>query len=492
MNQQKGMAVRNNEDWMSVWIGLFICFVALTGALAGRDLLGWGVSMSPWIWAGVAKSIAPVSRGYAWMPGLLSAFCTYLFLLVVMRLAAGVLKYDIRKFVVGFTTIFWASVACLFVGNLAYIAATSNQRHGFGIGWSLGLTSESGYIIALLAGFGLNLLVNRIAWLSGTASRLKEAARAEWYIKIALVILGAYLGTQIAGAIGLAKTIMLRAFVSVAVVYLIYWTLSYFTARKIFRFDRETSAVFASGISICGVAAANATGAAVKARKEMIAMVSALVVIFSAVEIMVAPFVVGRFLYREPLVAGSVMAMAVKTDGAAIASGTITQAVVQQKMFAATGMHYADGWMLMTTTTGKMLIDVFIGVFAFLLAVVWIYRVNKTPGEKIGAGKVWELFPKFILGYALTFLVTLFLSLHSPELLRAVKLGALEANGFRTIFFAMTFFSIGLAVDVKKFREAGFLKMAAAYAACLLVIIAPFALMVSWMAFHGILPPITK
>ncbi|MDR3582408.1 MAG: putative sulfate exporter family transporter [Candidatus Pacebacteria bacterium] len=483
MNQQKGMAVKSGEDWMSVWIGLFIWGIALAGALAGRDFLGWGTVAG--VWARVGKSLVPVSGNYTWMPGWESVLCTYLFLLIALVAGARLLRYDLRKFVVGFSLIYWISLGCMFVGSNAYVAATLNQRKGFGIGWSLGLTSEAGFILALLAG----VAISTIGSFSGTASRLKEAVRPEWYIKIALVLLGAFLGVQIAGAGNLAKTIMLRGFVAVAVVYLIYWALAFLVAHKLFHFDREDSAVFASAISICGVAAAAATGAAVKARSSVIAMVSSIVVIFSVVEIMILPFVVGNFLYRDPLVAGSFMAMAVKTDGAAVASGTITEAVVQAKALAVTGAGYKDGWILMTTTTEKMLIDLFIGIFAFILAAIWTYRINRIPGEKIHAIQIWERFPKFILGFLAAFLATLLLSFHSPEMFRAVKLAAVESNGFRVIFFAMTFLSIGLAVDAKRFLKEGLGKMTAAYAVCLVGIIFPVGLAVSWLFFHGIMPP---
>jgi hypothetical protein len=69
---------------------------------------------------------------------------------------------------------------------------------------------------------------------------------------------------------------------------------------------------------------------------------------------------------------------------------------------------------------------------------------------------------------------------------------ALEANGLRLLFFAMTFFCLGLAVYGKETdsREESFVKLAVAYAVCLLVIILPASLGAAWMTFHGIpLPP---
>ena len=44
------------------------------------------------------------------------------------------------------------------------------------------------------------------------------------------------------------------------------WAVVYFVARKWFGFNREWAAPLASGISICGVSAAIATGGAIRAR----------------------------------------------------------------------------------------------------------------------------------------------------------------------------------------------------------------------------------
>ena len=55
------------------------------------------------------------------------------------------------------------------------------------------------------------------------------------------------------------------------------------------------------------------------------------------------------------------MGLAVKTDGAAIASGTITDSLIRAKAVES-GIHYQEGWMTMTTTTVKVFIDAFIGI----------------------------------------------------------------------------------------------------------------------------------
>ena len=62
------------------------------------------------------------------------------------------------------------------------------------------------------------------------------------------------------------------------------------------------AAPLASGISICGVSAAIATGGAIRARPVVPIMVSSLVVVFTCIEMLILPFIASHFLYSEPMV----------------------------------------------------------------------------------------------------------------------------------------------------------------------------------------------
>ena len=184
-------------------------------------------------------------------------------------------------------------------------------------------------------------------------------------------------------------------------------------ARKWFGFSREWAAPLASGISICGVSAAIATAGAIRARPMVAVMVSSLVVVFAMVELLILPFAARAFLADEPLVAAAWMGLAVKTDGAAVASGAITEALIYADA-AARGIKYDKGWMVGTTTTIKIFIDIFIGVWAFLLAYIWTRHIEpRKPGDKLRAAEIWERFPKFVLGFVRTFLVVLLIGLAS-------------------------------------------------------------------------------
>ncbi len=432
-----------SEDWLALWLGLFI-FVLSLGVFQGADILGWGINTS--VWTDPGKAMSAISKKYqpvkgdvtkidgqkvtlkkadgkeetvtvpgaaslkvgdkyekAGLSGFMSLLLTYIAMLAVMTVGAVLLKTDVKKFAIGFTIIFWISYGCWMAGHFAYIAATKDKLTAFKIPWSLSLTGESGFIIALLLGLIIGNFFPKLS------EKLKEAARPELYIKTAIVIMGAALGLKAAESFSLASNIMFRGLCAIVEAYLIYWAVVYYMARKYFKFSREWAAPLASGISICGVSAAIATGGAIRARPVVPIMVSSLVVIFAVVEMLILPFAAQTFLWKEPLVAGAWMGLAVKTDGGAVASGAITDALIHAKALEASGINYQEGWVTMTATTVKMFIDVFIGIWAFLLAIIWCAKIDCKPGQKAQPIEIWHRFPKFVIGYVLTFFFLLVL-----------------------------------------------------------------------------------
>ena len=136
--------------------------------------------------------------------------------------------------------------------------------------------------------------------------------RPELYIKVAIVILGGFFAVTAAGKLSLASSLILRGTAAIVEAYLIYWAVVYFIARKWFGFSREWAAPLASGISICGVSAAIATGGAIRRAPLVPVLVSSLVVVFAVTEVLILPFVAQTWLSHEPLVAGAWMGLAVR------------------------------------------------------------------------------------------------------------------------------------------------------------------------------------
>ncbi len=575
--QKNGMS----EDWLALWLGLFI-FVLSLGLFGGMDILGWGINTK--VWTDPAKAMSPVSKTFQGvkgeitkiegqkltlkkadgkeesitlkedvtalkvgdtyekkgLSGMASLFLTYFAMLAIMSVGAKLLGADVKKFAVGFTAIFFISYACWFAGHYAYIAATKDKLGAFNIPWSLSLTGESGFIFALIAGLVAGNFFPKFS------EKLKEAARPELYIKTAIVIMGAALGLKAAESFTLASNIMFRGLCAIVEAYLIYWAVVYYMARKYFKFSREWAAPLASGISICGVSAAIATGGAIRARPVVPIMVSSLVVIFAVVEMLILPFAAQTFLWKEPLVAGAWMGLAVKTDGGAVASGAITDALIRAKSLES-GINYQEGWMTMTATTVKMFIDIFIGIWAFLLAVLWCAKIECKPGQKARPVEIWHRFPKFVIGYVATFFILLVLcwpattaigpvdkelkavkkeitaaekqlaaapareqaaikdtikagndkmkslndSIKGPKAtIAAAKTATGSSNVFRVMFFVFTFFTIGIVSNFKKLMEEGIGKLMVVYVVALFGFIIWIGLFISWLFFHGVKPPL--
>jgi uncharacterized membrane protein YadS len=477
------LAPHVSEDWLSLIIGLFIFVLALAG-IANVDLLGWAVTTS--VWNDIGNALGTVSKSYASLGGVGALFATYVALLVVLSGAAVALKSDIKKFALAFTAVFWIAYASWVVGNYANFAAvTPAELQKFGIGWSLRLTNEGAYIFALISGLVIANVFPRFA------EAIKDAVRPELYIKIAIVILGGFFAVTAAGKLSLASSLLLRGVAAIIEAYLIYWAVVYFVARKWFGFNREWAAPLASGISICGVSAAIATGGAIRARPLIPVLVSSLVVVFAVVEVLVLPFLAQTFLSHEPLVAGAWMGLAIKTDGAAVAGGAITESLILAQN-AAEGIKYQPGWILGTAATIKVFIDIFIGIWALVLGYIWTNHINRTS-DKASVREIWQRFPKFVIGFVLTFAVGLYLALATPAGIAAKVPAAMgEANTIRVVFFILTFFSIGVLSNFKRLWQEGIGKLAAVYVVSLFGFVIWVGLLISWLFFAGVKPPLAS
>jgi len=471
------------EDWWSVWLGMLIFFLCLAAAY-GYDIMGWVVKASVWI--DPAKAMGPGSPNYAYLGPIGSLIVTWIVLLILTTIGAAAMGWKVGRFAAGFTVIFFLTWLCWIIGHNAWIAATKPEK--FGLPWSAHMTGEAGYIIALIVG----LIIGNI--FKGFANWLKEAAKPEWFIKTAIVLLGAVVGLKAPSVPPeILANFLFRGICAIVEAYLIYWALVYWIARRYFGLTREWAAPLASGIAICGVSAAIATGGAIRARPIVPVMVASLVIVFAVIELLFVPFLAVEFLWNQPLVAGAWMGLAVKTDGAAAASGEIVDALI-------TGLHpeFAplEGWILNAAVITKIFIDIFIGVWAFILAVIWVYWIERRPGEKVEKLEIWYRFPKFVIGYFLTFFIVMLIAqafvAGVPHELYAQALKPLslavksEMNNFRRIFFALTFFSIGVISEFSTLRKEGLGRLALVYLVCLFGFILWIGLFISWLFFHDV------
>ncbi|WP_069807524.1 putative sulfate exporter family transporter [Vulcanisaeta thermophila] len=475
------------EDWWALWIGLLIFFLALPGYY-GVYLLGWVPRVAaPWL--DPSQSIIVVAqrltmtKAYLGLNPVLSVFFLYLFLLAILTFAAWLMKYNVKRFVAGFTIIFILTFGFWWLFGYAYFNATPDQYAKLHITWSIPVGADGILIYLLLIG----LFISNVIFYKKLPAVLEAGARTEWYIKTAIVLLGALVGASSLRYMTIAVTLVERSLIAIVAAYLIYWPISYFLSYKLFKLEQKWAATLASGVSICGVSAAIATAAAIGAPSIVPATIASIIVLFAAVELVILPFVASSILKWAPYAAGAWMGLSVKTDGAAAASGALTDALIS----AQPGLAVYKTWVLSTAVMTKVFIDIWIGLWAFILAVIWLTVVEKKPGQKVPAIMIWFRFPKFVLGYLATWLILWGIGFT----VGAVAASKLMVGGitpqtelFRYFFFALTFMSIGLTTRFKTLAEIKAGRIIAAYVVSLIIIIF-IALGLSIAFFAGLPPP---
>ena len=484
VNRKWYSGMLTTEDWWAVWIGLFMFLLGLL-SLTGVDLVGWMAKTHTWALGhpekGFATSLSAAGKAYADMSPLASFLVTYAVFTALTCIGAYFMKLNVKKFFVGFTIIFLITWACWVIGHEAHFKATPNQWEKYGITWGLSLGGGFSYLLALAVGLFIGNFMKKFAGF------LSEAAKPEWFIKTAIVYLGVKVGLMSMEAASYTFELAAAGAAATFVAYMLFWPIVYTLGRRVFKLPRQWAAVLSSGISVCGVSAAVATGGAIRAKPIIPVMVSMLIVVFAMMELIVLPGLYTTFLSDEPIVAGAAMGMTVKTDGADAAAGAIMDEMMRAKA-AQSGIFWQEGWILTSAIMTKIWIDMFIGIWAFVLALIWVYRVERQPGQlHVGASEIWFRFPKFVLGYIIAWFVYVGIAMFLPDLVDAAVVGANTVQSpMRKMMFMLTFVSIGIITDFSKLRGMG--RLALLYAIALVVIIAPIALIVAWIFHHGMMP----
>jgi uncharacterized membrane protein YadS len=413
----------------------------------------------------------------------MSLLITYLVFTTLTCIAAWAMKLDVKRFFAAWTVLFVLTWVVWIIGQEAHFKVPVHEFAKHDLSWGLSLGGGFSYLLALAIG----LIIGN--FFKGTAAFLSEAAKPEWFIKTAIVFLGIKVGVMSMEAASFIRELVLTGIAATFVAYMLFWPIIYALARKGFKLSREASAVLSSGISICGVSAAIATAGAIRARPVIPVVVSILVVIFAMFELIILPGFYAAVAPSQPIVNGSALGLTVKTDGADAAAGAILDELMRANA-QASGIVWKEGWILMASLTTKIWIDVFIGVWAFLLALVWVYKVERRPGQsRIGLSEIWHRFPKFVLGYLIVWFSYIALASSGPEIAKTLHDAATPVEGsMRTMMFMLTFLSIGTITDFSKLKGMG--KLALLYAIALFGIIAPIAYGVAWIFHRGMVPPV--
>jgi hypothetical protein len=93
----------------------------------------------------------------------------------------------------------------------------------------------------------------------------------------------------------------------------------------------------------------------------------------------------------------------------------------------------------------------------------------------------------------ITFAIGLYLALGtSAGVAKSVPGAVAEANSLRLIFFVLTFFSIGVLSDFRLLWREGFGKLVAVYFVSIFGFVIWVGLLISWIFFHGVKPPLAS
>ena len=390
------------EDWLAVWIGFIII---ATGALA--VLTGWfdfsALKFSTWSW-GEEEATKAVALGtqigqWAFWRKLI---VTVLVLGSLFTIGVKLQGEKVSKYIPAFLALFVVAV----IVRLVSAEFTLNRY----LEWAFW---------ALLIGL---LISNTV----GTPDWLKPAIRTEYYIKTGLVIMGfSVLFSNIAkfGLYGLGI-----AWIVTPIVIIFMWWLG----TKVLKIDNKPLIItMAAATSVCGTSAAIATGAAARAKKEDLSLAISISIIFTILMMVFEPMII-RACGMNELMGGALIGGTVDSTGAVVLAGNALGDEAEQ-----------------AAVLVKSIQNILIGFIAFFVAIFFATRVDRTAGQSVGAGEIWNRFPKFIIGFFVASLVASFIvqPLAGGAQVKAIN-GVLDQ--YKNWAFVLAFTSIGLDTNFKQ------------------------------------------
>jgi uncharacterized integral membrane protein (TIGR00698 family) len=273
-------------------------------------------------------------------------------------------------------------------------------------------------LLGLLAGGGLTLM--------GLRDGLAAYFRTEFFLKTGLVLLGATI--NLAEIVAFGARGLVQAVILISSVFLFTW----FVARWL-GVEEKLRALLSASVAICGVSAAIAAAGSVLAKKEQLAYVTGLVILFALPLMFLQPGA-AVWLDLSPDVAGAWIGGNIDTTAAVVGAGAIHS---QQALKVASIVKISQ--------------NALIGAVAFLLALYWVAVVERKSGQRPRAREIWDRFPKFVLGFILASIVVTVVTSAGW----AGKTGLRDLRHLREWFFMAAFLSIGYGLSLRGLREAG-------------------------------------
>ncbi|MCE5264347.1 MAG: YeiH family protein [Deltaproteobacteria bacterium] len=358
------------EDWWSVWLGLGLVLVAIVALWLGTSIKGWAVlpgKVSDF--ASVGTDLAKNFGGY---------LTIFIVLGVVFSFSMKLMGHKLGHFIPGFIILFVGALIIFYLASLQVMKDFNIEAP----------------LLALLIGLIISNIWKMPDW-------LKVSLRTEYYIKTGIVLLGATLPVTVIVKAGPA------ALMQATIISVCTWFAIYLAATRIFKLEPQFGAVLGTGGAICGVSAAIAVGGAVKAKKEHISITIAIVTVWAIVMIFVLSFAMKQLVPDtvSPGVAGAIIGSSEFADAAGFA------------VAAELATRFGDA-PIQTFTLMKVIgRDIWIGIWCLILAFVsCMYWEACEDGKRstVGAGVIWERFPKFVIGFFVACLVVSYVTTLTP------------------------------------------------------------------------------
>jgi uncharacterized integral membrane protein (TIGR00698 family) len=404
------------EDWWAIWLGLAIIAIAYLLFTNGTSLR-W-LAVTPAKWSTLDQLTAHFENNA------LRYLVQFLAWSAILSVAMAALGYRVRDFIAAFVLLYLLSVMI----------------------FALGQWSDAVYynleppLVALVVGL---LIANTV----GLPHWLDAGFRVEFYIKLGIILLGATLPFTLilwAGPV---------AVVQASIVSIVTFSVIYFVATRL-RLDRRLAATLGVGGAVCGVSAAIAVASAVGARRDHAPIAITMVIGWAIVMIFVLPLV-SRALGLPAGVGGAWIGSSEFADAAGFAAAQAYGDLAAQGVIVGDADQAVHAFTLMKVI-GR---DVWIGIWAFVLAVVATTRWERAQGAPAPhLAQIWWRFPKFVLGFlAASIFVTWVTSSYSladfnklagPALVGPIK-------DLRTWAFIFCFLSIGLTTRFRELAKAG-------------------------------------
>jgi uncharacterized membrane protein YadS len=343
------------EDWWSVWLGLGTVLLALVTFWAGSPIKTWAVTPGKWAqFSAVGADLAKNGGGY---------LTIFVFFAVVFAISMTTMGHKLSRFLPGFLLLFVASLAIF-----------------YGAGWKVMQDfNVEAPLLALILGLAISNVLVVPEW-------LKTSLRTEYYIKTGIVLIGATLPLTLIVSAGP------MAFLQATIVSVTTWFAIYWAATRIFKLEPQFAAVLGAGGAVCGVSASIAVGGAVKAKKDHISIGIGVVTVWAIVMIFALTIVLKSLVPATitPGVAGAWVGTSEFADAAGFA------------VVAELATKFGDAPINTFTLMKVIGRDIWIGIWCLILAIVSVvYWEKREPGaaKSVGAGIVWERFPKFVIGF---------------------------------------------------------------------------------------------